>query len=91
MRRLVACSTAFLAITGVFPSAGAQGAPETATNGRKLAWDVVSVKPNKSLDPTSSMRMTPNGVELRNTALHMVFLNGFEIKSETRSSAIPHG
>jgi len=89
MRRLLAYSTAFLAIMGVVLSASAQGALETATNGRKLSWDVVSVKPNKSLDPSSSMRMTPNGVDLRNATLQMLFLNGFEIKSESQIVGYP--
>ena len=89
MRRLLAYSTAILAIMGVVLSASAQGAPETATNGRKLSWDVVSVKPNKSLDPFSSMRMTPDGVDLRNATLQMLFLNGFEIKSESQIVGYP--
>jgi uncharacterized protein (TIGR03435 family) len=89
MRSLFACSTAFLAITAVLLSASAQSAPETTTAARKVSWDVVSVKPNKSLDPSSSMRMTANGVELRNITLHAVFLNGFEVKSENQIVGYP--
>ena len=89
MRRLLACSTAFLAITAVVLPASGQGAPDSTTTGRKLSWDVVSVKPNKSLDPSEFIRMTVDGVELRNSTLHAVFLNTFEIKSENQIVGYP--
>jgi uncharacterized protein (TIGR03435 family) len=89
MRSLLACSTVFLAFTAAFVCAHAQGGPETTPTARKLSWDVISVKPNKSLDPSESIRMTGDGVELRNITLNAVFLNGFEIKSENQIVGYP--
>ncbi|HXS75859.1 MAG TPA: TIGR03435 family protein [Terracidiphilus sp.] len=86
MRRLLVCSTAFLAITALI-SAKAQDAPKNSSTA--LAWDVVSVKPNNSLDPSAFMRMMPDGVELRNMTLHAVFLNAFEIKAEDQIVGYP--
>ena len=74
MRRLLACSTRvssqFTAV--VLLRKRPKAPPIRLPTGRKLSWDVVSVKPNKSLDPSEFMRMTADGVELRNSTLHAV-------------------
>ena len=63
--------------------------PKPDNTPKTLVWDVISVKSNKSLDLSAFMRMTPDGVELRNMTLHGVFLNAFDIKAENQIVGYP--
>ena len=63
--------------------------PRPDNTPKVLVWDVISVKPNKSLDPSAFMRMMPDGVELRNMTLHGIFLNAFEITAENQIVGYP--
>jgi len=82
-RPLLASFVAFLAFTS--PSALAQ----SEATSKPLTWDVISVKPNRSLDTSSSMRMKPDGVELRNMTLHALFINAFTVRSESQVLGYP--
>ncbi|WP_109486921.1 TIGR03435 family protein [Occallatibacter savannae] len=82
-RQLLACLAALLAF---FPPA-VLGQSDPAA--KPLAWDVISVKPNHSLDPSSFMRWNLNGIEFRNTTLHGTLLNAFEVRSESQITGYP--
>lgn len=71
------------------------GAPfalcQTADNSgsKTLTWDVISVKPNHSLNYSSFMQWMPDGVEFRNMTLHGLLLNAFEVRSESQITGYP--
>ena len=82
-RPLLASSVAFLAFTS--PSVLAQ----SEATSKPLTWDVISVKPNRSLDTSSSMRWNADGIEFRNMTLHGAMLNAFEVRSESQITGYP--
>ena len=63
--------------------------PNPDNTAKALVWDVISVKPNHSLDPSSFMRWTLNGIEFRNSTLHGLLLNAFEVRSESQITGYP--
>lgn len=87
MRRLLVCSAAFLALSAVAPG---QDNPDSNVPSKALTWDVISVKPNRSLDSSSSMRWNMDGIEFRNTTLHGTLLNAFEVRSESQITGYPN-
>jgi uncharacterized protein (TIGR03435 family) len=88
-RRSLACSAAVLAFATSVVLAQSPSAPKAGTTTKPLTWDVISVKPNHSLDPSSFMRWTIDGIELRNATLHELLLNAFEVRSESQITGYP--
>jgi uncharacterized protein (TIGR03435 family) len=82
-RPLLTCFAALLAF--ITPSVLAQSDPA----GKALTWDVISVKPNHSLDSSSFMRWNADGIEFRNMTLDGVLMNGFEVRSESQIIGYP--
>lgn len=89
MRRPLVSFTALLAVIAAVLSVNGQDGSKTSTPPKALSWDVISVKPNHSLDSSSFMRMTPNGMETRNMTLHVLFINAFEVHSENQIVGYP--
>lgn len=79
----------FVAVLGVLgaPLALCQTADKSGS--KPLTWDVISVKPNHSMDYSSSMQWMPDGVVFRNMTLHGLFLNAFEVRSESQITGYP--
>jgi uncharacterized protein (TIGR03435 family) len=63
--------------------------PSQADSVKPLAWDVISVKPNHSLDYSGSVRWAPDGIEFRNMTLHSLFMNAFDVRSESQIVGYP--
>jgi uncharacterized protein (TIGR03435 family) len=75
----------FAAVPSISQSAGSQD----IVSFKALTWDVVSIKPHKQLDASSSMQWTVVGIEFRNTTLNGLFLNAFEVRSESQITGYP--
>jgi uncharacterized protein (TIGR03435 family) len=57
---------------------------------KSLTWDVVSVKPNRSLDNSSCVNfLISDEIKLRNMTLGSVMLSTFDIKSENQVIGLP--
>lgn len=56
---------------------------------RTIAWDVISVKPNHSVDSSAGMYWSIDGIQLRNMTLHGLFLNAFDVRSESQITGYP--
>lgn len=89
MGKLLLFSVAFLAIAAMVPPSKAQERLNPGSASKMLSWDVVSVRPNHSLDPSQSMRMTSDGVEVHNMTLDGLFINAFEIRGENQIVGYP--
>ena len=85
LRRGLACCTALLGFAGATVVIGqSPDLPKTAAASKPLIWDVISVKPNHSLDTSSFMRWNAAGIDFHNMTLHGVLLNAFEVRSESQ-------
>ena len=60
---------------------------DTAT--KPLAWDVVSIRPHKQLETSSSMQWAADGIEFHNMTLPALFLNAFDVRSESQIVGYP--
>lgn len=84
-RHLLACfAVLVISSTPIVMAQSESDAPPKA-----LTWDVISVKPNHSLDPSSSMSWNAVGIDFRNATLHMPLLNAFEVRSESQITGYP--
>lgn len=63
--------------------------PKPDSAPKALVWDVISVKSNHSLNPSSFMRWNADGIEFRNMTLHGLLLNAFEVRSESQITGYP--
>jgi uncharacterized protein (TIGR03435 family) len=88
MRKSVAVVAAMFAFA-VLPTISQMSNPESTTVPSPLTWDVVSIKPHKQLDDSSTMQWNSDGIEFRNTTLHALFLNAFEVRSESQITGYP--
>jgi uncharacterized protein (TIGR03435 family) len=88
MRKSVAVVAAIFAFA-VLPAISQTSNSQGATAPTPLSWDVVSIKPHKQLDDSSTMQWNSDGIEFRNMTLHALFLNAFEIRSESQITGYP--
>jgi len=88
MRKFVAVVSIFLAAVVVCAPAQTGGG-ENNIAAKPLTWDVVSIKPHKALDNSSMMEWHLDGIEFHNTTLHGLFLNAFEVRSESQILGYP--
>jgi uncharacterized protein (TIGR03435 family) len=63
--------------------------PAAANPPKPLTWDAVSIKPHKQLDNSSTMQWTSDGIEFRNMTLQALFLNAFDVRSESQITGYP--
>lgn len=66
--------------------------PDTHANSaalKPLTWDVISIKPHKALDASSSMEWHADGIAFHNMTLHGLFLNAFNVRSESQIVGYP--
>ena len=56
---------------------------------KPLTWDVVSIKPHKELDNSSTMDWVADGIEFHNMTLPALFLNAFDVRSEDQIVGYP--
>jgi hypothetical protein len=80
---------AILFAVAVLPASAQTSDPESKATLTPLTWDVVSIKPHKALDATSSMELHADGIEFHNMTLHGLFLNAFEVRSESQIVGYP--
>lgn len=88
MQKLIVVTTILLVFSRV-PLIPQTVSVQDIAPSKPLTWDVVSVKPHKQLDNSSSMQWTSDGIEFRNTTLHGLFLNAFEVRSESQIIGYP--
>lgn len=67
-------------------------APDPSSAGsitNPLAWDAVSVKPNRSLSDSAMTRILPNGYQMVNMSIHSLVMNAFDIRSGDQITGWP--
>jgi uncharacterized protein (TIGR03435 family) len=88
MQKFIAV-VAILFTMAIIPATAQTANSQEAAVFKPLTWDVVSIKPHKQLDNSSSMQSTLDGIEFRNSTLHALFLNAFEVRSESQITGYP--
>lgn len=88
MRRILAGVLVGLVLTAI----GRSQAPDQPNNGaasKQLTWDVISVKPNRTLDSSGTIGASPDGVVVQNITLLSIFITAFSLKSTDQMDGLP--
>ncbi len=88
MQSILVAGAVYLTIT-VLLAHSQTPAPASNATPKPLTWDVISVKPNHSLNNSGSMSWPSDELELRNMTLGSVILSAFEIKSNNQLVGLP--
>jgi uncharacterized protein (TIGR03435 family) len=88
MQKSIVVVAIFFAIA-LLPAASQTSDSHDNPPSKLLTWDVVSIKPHKQLDNSSTMQWTLDGIDFHNTTLNALFLNAFDVRSENQVVGYP--
>lgn len=63
--------------------------PKTEADSKQLTWEVISVKPNHTLNSSSSMTTASAGLVVQNMTLMSIFINAFDLTSDDQIVGLP--
>jgi uncharacterized protein (TIGR03435 family) len=90
VRTLVAIQILLVAVpASIAFSQAPSGPPKAELAPEPLTWDVISVKPNHSLNPSGSIGSSMDSLRIQNMTLISVFLTAFGLKSEDQIVGLP--